>query len=70
MFSFYLHTCNQYSFSDNAPSIPEGLISADSVVPEKAATKEKQDKSCELSCLVDQTLRISNLRFLEGLLLI
>ena len=33
-----------------------------------AVTNEKQDKSCDLSCLVDQTLRISNLSFIEGLL--
>jgi len=34
----------------------------------ETATNEKQDKSCDLSCLVDQTLRISNLAFIVGLL--
>jgi hypothetical protein len=29
--------------------------------------KQEGDKPLDLSCLVDQTLRISNLRFLEGL---
>ena len=34
----------------------------------KATEKEKNGKSKDFPALVDQTLRISNLRFLEGLL--
>ena len=34
----------------------------------KNGEKEKTGKSCDFSGLVDQTLRISNLSFLEGLL--
>ena len=43
------------------------LIFSNSETKSHSSLNTKKDTSEEMSCLVDQTLRISNLSFIEGL---